>query len=171
MAITNFSGEGNQTTFEKPEFCSAKLTEGIHDQFVCLSVVNIFLSITAFLGNTLILVALHKESASLRPSSKLLFRNLAITDLCVGIITEPLVVTYWMTLVNERVNICRYVLAGTDLTAHLLTAVSLLTLSAISVDRLFVLLLGFTYRQVVTLKRTFVTVIVFWIVFIVVSTT
>ena len=119
-----------------------------------------FLSIPAFLGNTLILVALHKES-SLHPPSKLLFCNLAITNLCVGIVTEPLVVTYWMTLMNQRLNICRYVLAATDLIAHLLTAVSLLALSAISVDKLFILLLGFTYRQVVTLKRTFVAVIVY----------
>ena len=53
--------------------------------------VNISVSITAFLGNTLILVALQKEP-SLHPPSKLLYRNLAITDLCVGMIAEPVYV-------------------------------------------------------------------------------
>ena len=43
----------------------------------------------------------------------------------------------------------------------------LLTLTAISVDRLLALLLGLRYRQVVTLKRTYATIIVFWVVSIV----
>ena len=46
--------------------CSANLTGGMHEQLIYLLAFNIFLSITAFLGNTLILVALHKES-SLHP--------------------------------------------------------------------------------------------------------
>ena len=129
---------------------------------MCLSVLNIFLSIAAFLGNTLILAALHKES-SLQPPSKLLFRNLAITDLCVGIIAEPLAVTYWISAVNERWNICRFAAAAASIISCLLCSVSLCTLTAISVDRLLALLLGLRYRQVVTLKRTYVTVIVFWV--------
>jgi len=161
MALTNLTVDQNHKTFEQ-QFCSAELTEGIHNQLISLIVVNIFLSITAFIGNTLILVALHKES-SLHPPSKLLFRSLATTDLCVGIIVEPLAVTYWMSLVNKRLHICRYALAASNVVGHVLTAVSLLTLSAISVDRLLALLVGLRYRQVVTLKRTYVAVIVFWI--------
>ena len=49
----------------------------------------------------MILVALHKETL-LHPPSKLLYRNLAIADLCVGIIAEPLALTYWTSVVNER---------------------------------------------------------------------
>ena len=58
---------------------------------VFLSTLNIFLSITASLGggNALILVALHKETA-LHPPTKLLFQCLAITDLCIDVISEPL---------------------------------------------------------------------------------
>ena len=170
MAIKNFTGERNQKALEQPQFCSPELTEGIHNPLICLIVVNIFLSFTAILGNALILVALHKES-SLHPPSKLLFRNLATTDLCVGIIVEPLAIIYWVTLVNERFNICRYALAASYITGFMLTAVSLLTLSAISVDRLLALLLRLRYRQVVTLKRTYVIAIGFWISSIVFSTT
>jgi len=93
----------------------------------------------AFLENTPILVALHKES-SLHPPSKLLFRNLATTDLCVGIIVEPLGVTYWMPLVNKRLNSCHYSLAASRVTSRILCAVSLLTLATISMDRLLALL-------------------------------
>ena len=124
--------------------------------------INSFLSITAFLGNTLILVALHKES-SLHAPCKLLFRTLAITDLCVGIIVEPLAVTALMSAVNNRWNICRFVADVVFATAFILCSPSLLTLTEISVDRLLALLLGLRYRQIVTLKRTYITVTVLWV--------
>ena len=130
-------------------YCSEEFTGEVHGELVFLSVINTFLSITAFLGNTLILVALRKDT-SIHPSSKLLYRNLAITDLCVGIIAEPLHVAYMISEVNKRWDICYY----TSLTAYFagttLCAVSLITLTAISVDRLLALLLGLRYRQVVT---------------------
>ena len=69
--------------------------------------VNILLSITTFLGNSLILVALHKESA-LHAPSKLLYRCLATTDLLVGLIAQPLYVTCWMSVVHEHWTLCYY---------------------------------------------------------------
>ena len=88
-------------------YCSVEFTGEVHGELVFLSVINTFLSITAFLGNTLILVALHKDT-SIHPPSKILYRNLAITDLCVGIIAEPIQVAYWLSVVNRRWNICYY---------------------------------------------------------------
>ena len=41
--------------------------------------------------------------------------------------------------------------------------VSLLTMTAISVDRLLALLLGLRYRHIVTLKRTYIVVVTFWV--------
>ena len=74
-------------------------------------------------------------------------------------------------MVNKRWDICYY----TYLTAHFagvtLCSVSLITLTAISVDRLLALLLGFRYRQVVTLRRTCLIAIGGWIVSIVGSST
>ena len=162
MAITNFTEDGEHEDI----ICSAELNEALHNQLIYFSVVNIFLSITAFLGNALILVALQKDS-SLHPPSKLLFRNLATTDLCVGIIAEPLNVAYLMSVVNEQWNTCRFVFVSSHITGVIVTAVSLLTLTVISVDRLLALLLGLRYRQVVTLKRTYLTVTVLWVVSIV----
>ena len=128
------------------------------------------MSITTFLGNTLILVALHKDT-SIHSPSKLLYRNLAITDLCVAIIVEPLNVAHWTSVGNKRWDICYY----TYLTAYspsvTLCSVSLITLTAISVDRLLALLLGLRYRQVVTLKRTCLIAIGGWIVSIVGAST
>ncbi|XP_078342987.1 melanocyte-stimulating hormone receptor-like [Oculina patagonica] len=120
-----------------------------------LSAVNIFLSITAALGNALILVALHKES-SLHPPTKLLFRCLAITDLCVGLISQPLHVSSIIFTKLHVVKLANYA------STYILCGVSLLTSTAISVDRLLALLLGLRYRHVVTIRRVRTTIIGFW---------
>ena len=170
MALTNFSGDEKYQKTTLQLFCSPELISGVDGELIFLSALNISLSIAAFLGNTLILVALHKET-SLHPPSKLLYRNLAITDLCVGIITEPLLVTYLTSVVNRRWDSCYYTALALIFSGNTLCAVSLLTLTAISVDRLLALLLGFRYRQVVTLKRTHIAVIGLWIMCIVGAST
>ena len=169
MTIKNPTADGNQETYQE-QYCSSHITGGIQNQLIILSVVNIFLSITALLGNTLTLVALHKES-SLHPPSKILVlsRNLATTDLCAGITAGPLIATYWMIVVSERWDICRFAVDTTFIASYMLCSVSLLTLASISVDRLLVLLLGLRYRQVVTLRRTYVIIIFLGVVSIVVS--
>ncbi|XP_022788325.1 melanocyte-stimulating hormone receptor-like isoform X2 [Stylophora pistillata] len=126
--------------------------------------VHILLSVTAFLGNSLILVALNKET-SLHPPSKLLYRCLATTDLLVGLVAQPLYAT-WIFLdpwTLEDWKIFAYVQNATNITGYLLGGVSLLTMTAISVDRLLALLLGLRYKQIVTLKRTFIIVATIWV--------
>ena len=163
MAITNLTGGGSQTVTFVEIVCSPSFTSGIRQELVYLPPVMILLSLTAFLGNALILVALHKES-SLHPPSKLLYRCLATTDLCVGLVSQPLAAKYWMSVVHEHWSLCRYAFDATYITASALCSVSLLTLTTISVDRLLALLLGLRYRQVVTLKRTCMIVATFWVV-------
>ena len=134
----------------------------IKDQF-CFTAVYIILSVTTFLGNSLILVALHKES-SLHPPSKLLYRSLATTDLLVGLVAQPVcpTVNFLGTWTLEDL-IFRYVNNATVITSYALCRVSLLTMTAISVDRLLALLLGLRYKQIVTLKRTFIVVVAIWV--------
>ena len=117
--------------------------------FALLSALNIFLSITALLGNALILVALHKES-SLHPPTKLLFRCLAATDLSTGLISQPL----FAVAVIARITGINSLDKGYVVTGFILCGISVFTSTAISVDRLLALLLGLRYRQVVTLRRT-----------------
>ena len=157
MALKNFTEDENHKTVQELN-CSSEFVRGVESELIFLSALNIFLSIAAFLRNTLILVALHKET-SLHPPSKLLYRNLAITDLCVGIIVEPLAVTYFTSVVKERWDICYHANLALLFSGYTLCGVSLTTSTAISVDRLLALLLGLRYRQVVTLRRMCITVI------------
>ena len=162
MAALNITRGGKQKTV-KDLFCSSDSTAGLHGQLIFISVLNSFLSVTAFLGNALILIAFHKES-SLHPPSKLLLRCLATTDLCVGLTAEPLSVAYLLSVANEDWNVCAHLSVASVVTGSILCGVSVTTLTELSIDRLFTLLLGLRYRQVVTLKRTYLIVISTWII-------
>ena len=159
MSITNHTKDDSQKVFEV--LCSIGSTAEISYQLTGLVVFNVFLALTTTAGNTLILVTLNKVS-SLHTSSKLLFRNLAAADLCVGVIAQPLYIAYVILLLTGT-RICRSTLVASFAVGSILGAVSLATLTAVSVDRLLALLLKQRYRYVVTLRRTKVLVFTFWI--------
>ena len=131
---------------------------------IFLSALNFVLSITAFVGNTLILVALYKVP-SIHPPTKLLFRCLSVTDLCVGLFLQPL---FAIRVLNSATKIISpgnffYIIEANSSLSFILCAVSVLTSTAISLDRLLALTLGLRYRIVVTLKRVAVLVTCFWL--------
>ena len=139
----------------------AKIPSGV---WIFLTTLNIFLSIFATLGNVLILVALRNVS-SIHPPTKLLFRCLAITDLSVGLLGQPLYVYVWYITISldigNRIVELAYVYV---FIICVLVAVSILTSAAISVDRLLALLLGLRYRHVVTLCRVLVLIACVWFI-------
>ena len=140
---------------------TSKPLAGVNEFF---SALNIVLSITASLGNALILIALHKVS-SIHPPTKLFFRCLAVTDLCVGLIVQPLFATIQLSRITgmSKSNLF-YIDEVSRVTNWILCTVSVLTLTAISVDRLLALLLGLRYKHVVTLRRVRVVIICLWFI-------
>ena len=141
-------------------YCSQELTQGLDNQIFCLLVINTLLTITAIVGNTLILIALLKER-SLHLRSKALLRNLVASDLCVGFV-ELVFVAYWVSILQGQWQICHYFYLAYIIGAFISIPVSLYTLTAISVDRLLALFLGLRYRQVVTIRRIYAVVIAIW---------
>ena len=117
--------------------------------FVFIFSFNFFLAFTATLGNTLILIALHKV-LSIHPPTRFLLRCLAMSDLCVGVIVQPPSAVFLMEIASAKWRILYLTLGILDFT---LCGFSLTTATAISVDRLLALLLGLRYRHTVTLKR------------------
>ena len=120
---------------------------------IAIAAVNIVFSITASLGNILILIALRKVT-SIHPPTKLLFQCLAITDLGVGLISQPLMATLILPVDNIDIKIWSVLffrLLGSLSIAF--CGVSVVASTALSVDRLLALFLGLRYRHVVTLKR------------------
>ena len=122
---------------------------------------NVLLSVTATIGNLLILVALRKVT-SIKPPTKLLFQCLAVTDLCVGLIEQPLFVALLLrdfasgTALYYVGKVC----AGLS---YNLCGVSLMTAATIAIERLLALILGLSYKLTVTVKRVRTVVIIIWL--------
>ena len=159
VTTQNFTEDGTQT---KTMECSRSVASAIQPYAYYFSSIHILLSLTAFLGNSLILVALHKES-SLHPPSKVLYRCLATTDLLVGLVAHPLAAIHFMSYIHEDWGRCRWTYHAVLISGYALCSVSLLTMTTISVDRLLALVLGLRYRQIVTVKRIHVISTTFWI--------
>ena len=150
---------GNIDQVVKLSQAISKTTTGVVEFF---SGLNIFLAFTAFLGNVLILFAL-RQVTSIHPPTKLLFQCLAVTDLCVGFIVQPLFCVYFMLHVREmNVNSLYYIFKVGGSLTYILCGVSVLTSTAINVDRLLALMLGMRYKHVVTFSRIRYVVISFW---------
>ena len=129
------------------------------EEKVFFAIWNILTCITAVCGNTFIIASIRRVS-SLHLPSKVLLVCLALTDLCVGFITQPLYVA--RILFPECHSIGLYLLIGYNTTGFLFSGVSMLTITAISVDRLLAVTLGLRYRQVVTVWRTRILLVSFW---------
>ena len=156
--MLNVSEHGNFATLSQPH--------SVIDQtpfIVFIFSFNIFLAFTATLGNTLILIALHKVS-SIHPPTKCLLRCLAMTDFCVGVIVQPLFVAFLMRIASGNWRIIYLTWSIFDFT---FCGLSLTTATAISVDRLLALLLGLRYRHTVTLRRVRCFVVCFLLINIV----
>ena len=80
---------------------------------------------------------------------------------------QPLGAAYSLSGVNETWIICYYTGLTAFIAAVILCLASLITVTAISVDRLLVLLLGFKYKEAVTLKRANIIVVAIWVLSIV----
>ena len=123
------------------------------DKNIAIAAVNIVLSITASLGNILILITLRKVT-SIHPPTKLLFQCLAITDLGVGLISQPVIATLMLLVHNIDIKIWSVLFSYLFWPLSIaFCGVSVFTSTALSVDRLLALFLGLRYRHVVTLKR------------------
>ena len=65
--------------------CSKQFSQGLYNKRIAFLVINMLLGVAAVVGNTVILIALHKET-SLHKPSKVLLRSLVASDLCVGFV-------------------------------------------------------------------------------------
>lgn len=69
----------------------------------------------------------------------------------------------FMSIAYKRWEICRLTEMFTYMATFILCGVSLLTVTAISADRLLALLKRMRYRQIVTVKRVHILLLMFWI--------
>lgn len=155
--MANLTEYGNYSMIYREYYCSPGLRKAMK---ISILIFTIPISIMAFFGNALIILALRKLS-SLHSPSKILISCLACTDLGVGLISNPLLNGYYLSPENSKS--CHYFWVLSYTATTILCGASLSTTTAISVDRLLALLLGLRYRQVVTVRRVMALVVTMWL--------
>ena len=131
---------------------------------ITLMVFNTFTSITATIGNVLVLVTIWRSPHLHSPTNTLLF-GLALSDLCIGVISEPLNVGFLAVLFKNSGKITSCTLTNTrTLISIFLTTVTLLTVTAMSVDRYLAIYLHLRYEQVVTEERARKVILCVWLI-------
>lgn len=127
-----------------------------HETIVIINcVLNAPLMLISILGNALVLTAVRRTPSIHSPSMTFLY-SLAVSDLLVGMIVQPLYIAN--TLTNIRV-----LKLLTGMMAFFVCGVSLDTITAISVDRLIALLFHLRYATLVTKSRVRYTILVIWL--------
>lgn len=128
---------------------------------VFISILNVILSLTATLGNGIVLVAILRTQ-NLRTPSYLLIASLASTDLLVGLVYHPFqAVQCTFYLQNKVAEICGKFMEFMVI-LYFICAVAFLTIACISIDRYLALRLKHRYRVVVTKKRVYVLIAISW---------
>ncbi|XP_068722402.1 uncharacterized protein [Montipora capricornis] len=118
-----------------------------------------FLSLTAIIGNVLILVSICRAPRFLRQPSYVLLINLAFADLCVGFLAEPAYLLYKISyLMNPYSTLSCNVGLAFNFLSLFLSSLSLWTAAAISLDRLMALHLHMKYSAIITKFRVCVLV-------------
>ena len=129
--------------------------------YIVNAALNVPLAIIGTLANILVFSAIRKTT-SLHLPSKLLLCGLVLTDLGVSVVTQPLFVAFLIAKVKSLSDIrcfclCAYLYGGA-----MLGCVSLMTMTAISVDRYIAFHFHRRYRGIVTAKRVCMVLAFIW---------
>ena len=115
---------------------------------------NAPLMLLSIVGNALVLAAILR-TPSLRSPSTVFLCSLAVSDLLVGLVVQPVYVAY------ELKQVLALLLVRRPLT-FAAYGVSLCTMAAISVDRLLALRYHMRYPNLMTTKRAVYTIAILW---------
>ena len=157
------------------EFCQTRLkelTQLVHlhgNVMLSFCVLNLVFSFVAVLGNFLVIHALWKASL-IPPTIKTLFLGLAISDLAVGILSQPMFGVIIAVMLGRLYNgqhnfalfcptvltVCYFFMLG-------LSFASFLNVIIIALDRLLAVRLHLRYQELVTLKRLIIVLVALWI--------
>lgn len=134
-----------------------------------ISIVNGILSPVAVFTNFLILLSLWKTS-SLQSASNILVASLALADLCVGLLLQPMLVFINITARHVSTTAYCVIFQSHMFLAYLFTALSLGTLTYLSLERMCALHWHLRYYELVTTKKVTIIVIQLWVFQVLTST-
>lgn len=147
----------NNTTTKNPlQDEGISVQEFSENYMIVIRYINLFFCCTAVLGNSSILLTIWKTS-SLHSVSNILLSSLAVSDLSIGLVVQPIFVAHLENLATTDGLLYFNILGSVSCT------VSFYSVTAIAVDRLLAVQLHLRYEAEVTPFRATVVVIIIWI--------
>ncbi|CAH3037185.1 unnamed protein product [Porites lobata] len=128
-------------------------------------VFNAFFSFTAITLNIVTIIALRKPLTIPR-ALKIFLLSLAVSDLGVGLLVQPLYITRLVMMIKENTQTLYFeiTLNSLNATATFLSCASFFGVVALTADRFLALHLHLRYQELVTHKRVVAVVISIWII-------
>ena len=133
--------------------------------YLTLCVLNAYLSYSATMLNIVAIYAIRKTS-SLSKNLKTLLLSLAVSDLGVGLLAQPMFVAYVMDSkqnneTNESYNAIRI---PRLISTNFFIYASLFSVTALCADRFLAIYLHLRYQELVTNKRVAAVVVSIWVI-------
>ena len=130
-------------------------SDALYSSLIINCVFNAFSAYTAIMLNILTIHAMRKTSSLPKPLKTLLL-SLAVSDLGVGLLTQPLYITWMVNPANSTSDLLHNA-------ALVFGYSSFFSVVAISVDRFLAIHLHLRYQELVTHKRVVAVVISIWV--------
>ena len=127
---------------------------------------NSFTSYAAIMLNTVAIIALRKTPSLPKPL-KILLLSISASDLCVGLLVQPLYVA--LDVIDEKNPIAAPLARVHIISATFFCTATLLGICAVSVDRFLTIHLQPRYQEIVTHRRVEAVVISIWVLSAVLS--
>ena len=132
----------------------------LYSSYIVNCVFNAFTSYTAVTLNILTIHAINKTLSLPKPLKTLLL-SVAVSDLGVGLLAQPLYITLMGRLLQQN-KISGATITAFNFIRGLFVYTSFFGVVALSVDRLLAIHLHLRYQELVTFKRVFAAVISIW---------
>ena len=126
-------------------------------------ILTVLTSLTATVANLLVIFSIWR-TPSLHLPSNLLLVSLALSDLGVGMVANPLFLVSSIAKFKRQADLYCSNTSALMIASYSLCGVSLLTLTAISLDRYIALHLHLRYNEIVTVKRLCIIIVGIWLV-------
>ena len=130
-----------------------------------LCILNAYLSYSATILNVVAIYAIRKTS-SVSKNFKTLLLSLAVSDLGVGLLAQPMFVAYIMdsqqnNATNDTNNVMYLALR---IAVNMFIPASLFTVTSLSADRFLAIYLHLRYQELVTYQRVAAVVVSIWVI-------
>ena len=133
--------------------------------YLTLCVLNAYLSYSATMLNIVAIYAIRKTS-SLSKNLKTLLFSLAVSDLGVGLLAQPMFVAHVMDSKqnNETNESYNAIYIACLIPTNFFTYASLFSVTALCADRFLAIYLHLRYQELVTYKRVAAVVVSIWVI-------